>query len=56
MPSPDENFPHKNDRTFHQRCLSQARDEPAETPLAPASGCDANQSKLTDKDFNMDIS
>ena len=36
MPSPDENFPHKNDRTFHQRCLSRARDEPAETPLAPA--------------------
>ena len=28
MPSPDENFPHKNDRTFHQRCLSRARDEP----------------------------
>ena len=38
MPSPDENFPHKNDRTFHQRCLSRARDEPAETPLAPTSG------------------
>ena len=37
MPSPDENFPHKNDRTFHQRCLSRARDEPAETPLASAS-------------------
>ena len=37
MPSPDENFPHKNDRTFHQRCLSRARDEPAETPLAPAT-------------------
>ena len=36
MPSPDENFPHKNDRTFHQRCLSRARDEPTETPLAPA--------------------
>ena len=36
MPSPDENFPHENDRTFHQRCLSRARDEPAETPLAPA--------------------
>ena len=36
MPSPDENFPHKNDRTFHQRCLSRSRDEPAETPLAPA--------------------
>ena len=36
MPSPDENFPHKNYRTFHQRCLSRARDEPAETPLAPA--------------------
>ena len=36
MPSPDENFPHKNDRTFHQRCLSRARDEPAETPLLPA--------------------
>ena len=36
MPSPDENFPHKNDRTFHQRCLSRARDEPAEAPLAPA--------------------
>ena len=38
MPSPDENFPHNKDRTFHQRCLSQARDEPAETPLAPATG------------------
>ena len=37
MPSPDENFPYKNDHTFHQRCLTQARDEPAETPLAPAS-------------------
>ena len=36
MPSPDENFPHKNYLTFHQRCLSRARDEPAETPLAPA--------------------
>ena len=37
MPSSDENFPRKNDRTFHQRCLSRARDEPAETPLAPAN-------------------
>ena len=36
MPSTAENFPRKNDRTFHQRCLSRARDEPAETPLAPA--------------------
>ena len=36
MPSTVENFPRKNDRTFHQRCLSRARDEPAETPLAPA--------------------
>ena len=38
MPSTAENFPRKNDRTFHQRCLSRARDEPAETPLAPARG------------------
>ena len=37
MPSPDENFPHKNDRTFYQQCLSRASDEPAETPLAPAT-------------------
>ena len=37
MPSTAENFPRKNDRTFHQRCLSRARDEPAETPLAPAN-------------------
>ena len=36
MPSTAENFPRKNDRTFHQWCLSRARDEPAETPLAPA--------------------
>ena len=36
MPSPHENFPHKNYRTFHQQYLSRARDEPAETPLAPA--------------------
>ena len=37
MPSTAENFPRKYDRTFHQRCLSRARDEPAETPLAPAT-------------------
>ena len=37
MPSTAENFPRKNDRTFHQRCLSRARDEPAETPLAPVN-------------------
>ena len=43
MPSPDKNFPHKNDRTLHQRCLSRARDEPAETPLAPARTEGANR-------------
>ena len=47
MTSSDENFQRKNDRTFHQRILSRARDEPAETPLAPATLTTAMQNTLT---------
>ena len=49
MPSPDENFPHKNDRTFHQRCLSRARDKLAETPLAPAKADTGNDNNRRPK-------